>query len=69
MSIKFQRKAFNFLVGMLLAIMTLQFATLALVSYGLLRAIVCVLFCLLALATALWVVTPIEDGKRRKYRK
>ena len=66
MSIKFQRKAFNFLVGMLLAIMTLQLATLAVVSYGALRAIVCVLFCLFELFTVYWVVTPLESDKYRK---
>lgn len=69
MSIKLQRKIFNVLFGILLAIVTLQLATLAVVSYGALRAIVCVLFCLFALFTTYWVITPLECNKRRKYRK
>lgn len=69
MSIKLQRKIFNVLFGILLAIVTLQLATLAVVSYGALRAIVCVLFCLFALFTVYWVITPLESNKRRKYRK
>lgn len=69
MSIKLQRKIFNVLFGILLAIVTLQLATLAVVSYGALRAIVCVLFCLFALFTTYWAITPLESNKRRKYRK
>lgn len=69
MSIKLQRKLFNVLFGILLAIVTLQLATLAVVSYGALRAIVCVLFCLFALFTTYWVITPLESNKRSKYRK
>ena len=69
MSIKLQRKIFNVLFGILLAIVTLQLATLAVVSYGLLRATVCVLFCLFALFTVYWAITPLDCNKRRKYRK
>lgn len=69
MSIKLQRKIFNVLLGILLAIVTLQLAALAVVSYGLLRATVCVLFCLFDLFTVYWVITPLESNNRLKYRK
>ncbi len=59
----------SFLIGLLLMIITLDIAVLAIVSYGDLKNLLSILFCLSLSFTTYWVVEPMDKHKRRKVRK